>query len=711
MAWMKRFFSDLFNTSIIFMSFAAVCVPQAFAQTVDEPPLPAQNSPVPSAAGAHAPQTWHDTLALWGTILCQWWPQHSCMAGSNAHNDMALDSAVQKVARSILENIGFEVSSHDRTLYISSNNETLDHLSLFSTDHILPVMLSLIADYNRYRDVAIQNILSDPIDKIFDTHNAQLSSTEKTALFASFAPLLIDHAKDSGDDVYRKKLTESYQSIQRNQRGAYYTIACQQTDYSKHRTVTVSFRVEKILEGGEVTIHTTNDGPSAWFSIIRRILHPFDSADGSPIRCAAQLENDAPTCSLLLDDALEKTFDALKANDDRAIAHGMRDIVDDLDCLFSRYGYVAAWNNHWEDAPIALWLCQLQMIQMMGIEKDRFVELSRIESRLQKIFVGTNFYNRLKSLSSCREVVDSRWNEAMEALDASFGSMYAWILDHFDPKSLRKLDKKFAKWVRRIRSRVAEQRRLLAMWTAWSMRDWRRVVEMAGDVTYKKSLLAHPQRHSLAVLLAAIRTHLEPGRGFDRERLSRYVNAMMLKNPSLAFLTLSVAAQWLDDASLRVVAEMGRVYPAALAPREAALFYDAYREVLRADMTPEKRASLEAWRDVMRQPSEAARSRIERRLEWMKDMAQSDDFDNILILCRQIVDDRSLGDGERSFFEEIEKYVETILNGSQRGSLNEDTCLYKNFVADKNETHKQSIIKLLESAQKCLKEEAPRIAR
>ena len=472
----------------------------------------------------------------------------------------------------------------DENTFAASANTYKDILAL-SQDPALDKLIALFEEYLGNSSVAEQDHLDDAIDKMFETPS--LNQMDKIRIFLTLKPFLLDHARNSGDMIASRKLQDKANSMQRlwNQQ---FDIVC------ADNTRVLRFPVSLLVEGTKV-----------WDGLLEAQ------------KCNGTQLPQALTCKTYATDVLGW---------DNSLEHSLEDALWALNQKDNEFTILAMGQlgrvlkrRQADDGTQAIQdantLCQFQTIEMLALEQTRFAELAALEQALQHAS-GTSFYDRLKLQASCK--LEGNFASTFARLKNDHASSLKWLSDNFDPKKGKKRSKAVSAWLKKGTKYVRFSRRMWASWTAWSLGDYVQAAEFAGDVMEGKTRLVHPQLYSYDLMLKAIRRDFPP-----LENLQTYTRLMNLKSPALVYQTLSQAARWLTPSEKKSVVEAVVAYSPSQASSVAADFYMAYREQLRARMSPSHRVAVDAWLDTELASTLSDAENHQHRMVWLGDAIEA----------------------------------------------------------------------------------------
>ena len=590
------------------------------------------------------------TVESWADRICNTWSH--CIGRGNSLSD---DSVVLPVyAADGLSALGFDTRIKEGKIQIRGNRQVL--ASAIIQDKVLAKLQSFYALIRRQSHIATNNILSKELNQFFESGDDEIRAFEKMAIWATILPDLKRHAMDSGAITDIRKLQSSLSSLNHHWGNLHYDIVCVRQHH--HENLEMQFPASVLLSENYMDV-----------SVRRELICPareelyLDQGVSSEdfVYCKSVLVQAGEKDSVeQFDQILQDVHAALVSKDNDSISEAMGRLVDGLNSLSNRYGYVASWNDYWEHAPIETWLCQIQTIEMMALELQRMAELARLERTLQQVFGKTTFYSRLQKFSDCRHQMKGSFSDSAQRLWSDHHDNYDWIIRHYAPKQIKKLESDLNTWTKRISKDLILERRLLASWTSWSNGNEKEAARFAFEVTDNRAILVHPQLHSYHRLLDIILNGTP-----SQQVLEQYVRVMLLKSPALAYQMLMEAGNWLNREGRMLVVNTVRQYPASLCPTEAARFYVMYTPEFRKVLDLKQQPPLNGWIERERSLYESQQQRLKRRVQWMEDLISLEDWQEIVRMFSYILmTDDSLSDKMRSHFVEIRSYAQ-MLSDSQ----------------------------------------------
>ena len=570
--------------------------------------------------------------------------------------------------------LGFEANAEGRP--VASDHALLDVLAL-SRDTALTELLRLYAEYQRTANASRATMLAESLRAMFEEY--ELTYEQKIGIYLTMQPWLIRHAIDSQSQIQVRKLRETEQSMQRLWPDMQLAIECTHGDASYRFTV-ASLTPGTEMNGGlmhaaEVpadlplklpasgTEMAAAEAPEAASGTEMAAAGAPEAASGTEM-AAAHAPKAAPileanpvesvenpprepetACRVIpmrlppmhpnqrMEQALHETIWALVSKDTDYAYESMERLITAIDAVDAHYGYIAGWNDHWDNAPVDAWICKLHTIELLLHEKDRFMELLALDRRMSKLF-HTTFYQRLARNDECHDHLMGAFLSEQRRLEADHDDAYRWIVQNFSPKNAKKLDKAFATWTHRGKDDIRHRKRLLAFWTAWSNGDHAKAVQYAGDVVEKRGRIAHPQLHSLGMFLRAVR-----GEDVKTEDLQTYIRVLRLKHPGIPYQTLREAYPFLTVAQRKAISNVMRDYDPSHAPHAAAEFFRTWQKEMRTGMSPAHLSAIDAWLETELRQGETAAEANRRRLQWFTDLHASKDWRGIERLATLVAED------------------------------------------------------------------------
>ena len=572
--------------------------------------------------------------------------------------DVMADEQVWSYAEGGLCALGFEVLGHDIPLEVHAGQDVSSLIQAVARDDELLQMMSLYRAFEAKRGVALDAVIDDALESFFDSRNDTIPAQHKSIILATLLPMLISHAKDSGAFITAKKLNAIYDSLHLHISNTRYDIACTMADADY--AVSMLFPVETLQESGFVSAAGFTKCPSAAAE-----SEQSDAQDG--LFCNV-FERSVPDAQASQNDVLFQTLWGLLEKDNDVIVTGMGRLIDYLVKLDESRDLSAVWADRWQDADIENMMCQVMTLELLALEQHRFVELSRLERQITRLFKGATFYKRLSLYPGCRMNAD--FGTVSRRLMTDHRSEIDWMIKHFAPKSRKKVDKPFREWTRKIAKTSIIFRRLLAALTMWSEGAYGKAILFAGDVAEKRSIVAHPQLYSLYLLL-----HVAGGDGLELNTLDYFTRVMLLKVPALMYQTLVEMVQFLDKESRLAVVQAVRKYAPSLVPHEIARFYIAYEPEFRKSMDAAHRIQFDAWLDRIASDSGSMQTRKTSILRWYNDLIEAKDWNAIIRLSQKIVSDASLDDAWHCAFAMAGTYARQLTDGSGPDLENvDDVC-------------------------------------
>ena len=641
-------------------------------------------------------QSLSQTFEQWADRICDSWLH--CI-----HPNKQIKLNAQKMAvyaADGLSALGFETRIKDGQIQIRGNLQVLP--SAVVQDNVLLKLQEFYGILRQQQHSAQKNILIRDLNQFFETDNDGIGSFEKWAIWATILPDMLKHAADSANTVEFRKMHESWNSLDYHWHRLHYDIIC--VRQREHENLEMRFPAGVLLSDDFTNV-----------SIHRDLLCPnkeslyLDQGKSSEdlVYCRSVLvQNDGFNPAEYFQQALNDAHTALLNKDNDSISESMGRLVDGLNGLSNRYGYVASWNDYWEHAPIESWMCQIQTIELMALELQRMIELVRLERTLQQVFGKTTFHQRLQQFSTCKQKLQGSFAGSANRLWSEHHSDYEWIIRHYAPKSIKKLETDLNSWTRRVSKTVALSRRLLASLASWSHGNEKDAARHAFDVTEDRAIIVHPQLNSYHRLLDIILNGTP-----NQQTLEQYVRVMLLKSPALAYQLLTEAGSLLDKNGRILVVNTVRQYPASLAPTEAARFYVMYTSEFRKILDLKQLSELNKWIERDRARFESQPQRLKRRLQWMSDLISQEDWQGIVQMFSYILTtDDSLSADMRSHFEEITRYAQILADGREEmespkiswkieSDSDYDLCIQ---AAVNDVVGLQKARKYLDTARKCL---------
>ena len=303
---------------------------------------------------------------------------------------------------------------------------------------------------------------------------------------------------------------------------------------------------------------------------------------------------------------------ALRTKDNAAISRGLIELSQALESLANRFEHLP------DDA-----FCTVFGIYLVALSQDRFAELHSVEQQLKRIY-RDNFVDRLIKYKSCTTDSNPTIAAQAQSLWENYGELYTWITTHFRGKARQKLDKTFRQWTKPRKLAIAQPRRMIAAWTAWTLGDYERAYRFSEGMTNKKPRIVHPQIHSFDTMLK-----LSNSIPIDRESLESYIRTTMLKTPSLPYQSFTAVAGIVGESDKKLIAQAMQSYSPAVAPTAAAQFFVAYSDAFEANLTPKQIVEIGTWIDTELSASESPCTTTKRRLAWVAQAAQIGDFATI----------------------------------------------------------------------------------
>ena len=300
---------------------------------------------------------------------------------------------------------------------------------------------------------------------------------------------------------------------------------------------------------------------------------------------------------------------ALRTKDNAAISRGLIELSQALEYRF----------EHLPDDAF----CTVFGIYLVALSQDRFAELHSVEQQLKRIY-RDNFVDRLIKYKSCTTDSNPTIAAQAQSLWENYGELYTWITTHFRGKARQKLDKTFRQWTKPRKLAIAQPRRMIAAWTAWTLGDYERAYRFSEGMTNKKPRIVHPQIHSFDTMLK-----LSNSIPIDRESLESYIRTTMLKTPSLPYQSFTAVAGIVGESDKKLIAQAMQSYSPAVAPTAAAQFFVAYSDAFEANLTPKQIVEIGTWIDTELSASESPCTTTKRRLAWVAQAAQIGDFATI----------------------------------------------------------------------------------
>ena len=637
------------------------------------------------------------TVETWADRICDTWSH--CIGRGNSSIDERSDLPVY--AADGLSALGFDTRIKDGKIQIRGNRQVL--ASAIIQDKILAKLQTFYELIRCHSHVATNNILSSELNQFFESGNDEIRAFEKMAVWATILPDLIHHAADSGAITDIRKLQSSLSSLNHHWGNMHYDIVCVRQRH--HENLEMQFPASVLLSESytDVTVHRDLLCPAREELYLDQGVSSEDIVYCKSLLVRNEPHNPVETFNQILQDV----HVALINKDNDSISESMGRLVDGLNVLYNRYGYVASWNDYWEHAPIETWLCQIQTIELMALELQRMAELVRLERTLQQVFGKTTFYSRLQKYSGCRHQMPGRFSNSAERLWSDHHNDYDWIMRHYAPKQIKKLESDLNTWTKRVSKNLILERRLLASWTSWSNGNEKEAARFAFDVTDNRAILIHPQLNSYHRLLDIILNGTP-----NQQTLEQYVRVMLLKSPALAYQMLTEAGNWLNREGRMLVVNTVRQYPASLSPSEAARFYVMYTPEFRKILDLKQQTALNGWIERERSMYESGQQRLKRRVQWMEDLISLEDWQEIVRMFSYILmTDDSLSDRMRSHFVEISSYAQMLANSQSEPEKfgtswkiepdsDYDACIQSEMG---DQVGLQKARKYLETAKNCLK--------
>lgn len=524
-----------------------------------------------------------------------------------------------------------------------ATREALSRVRELSRDFGLTAMLALYEEYLEESKSSRGDLLEESMNALFE--RTDLAYEQKIGIYLTLDEDLMSHATSSRSLVRLRKLRSVSRSISRLWPGYELGVECVEGDLSYRFRLSslepgqamqggmIREKYEKIVEsapivadeGADAVTHTMVDVENLVALAVDRALEaPPEAACG-----VIAMKKPDPPLHDFVDEAMNDAIWGLGIKDGDFIIDSMARLWAGLEGVRARYGFVASWNDHWKDAPVEKWACQLHVIELLLHEQDRYIDLMHLDRLMSQLFAGSTYYGRLKRHGVCESQLKGEFLTRFQDLRKAHGEAYDWVVQQFAPENAKKLDKTFQSWTKRGKSNVRHAKRLFGFWASWSNGDYERASRYAGDIIEKRARIAHPQLHSLNIVLSAYR-----GETWPREDVNAYIRVLRLKFPSLPYDAFREAYGWMKPEQRTMVAEVMRTYDPSFASHAAASFFETYANELRVGMNAAHRVAIDAWMDFELRSGESALETNRRRLTWFKDLHDSEDWSGLERLSR-----------------------------------------------------------------------------